>query len=1155
MQSKDYMTRNAPAIPEQIKGRLRGTSRLRDTLSDIRKTISPTRYPALLAWLPNVRHKGRGVFSGQFPNHITRLKRDWPLDPTPPEDEIRWATELLKSHTSKICSFVERAGEYERKALVGDYQGCSDFLDSIERDIGISIWSVETRIALLQAAYGLERQKGYVNGIRALRISNAVAVLAFYLSERNEPATNPLQFRRLMVERCEKWEIPQEYTDYLLFRLADVCNFSLETCAGILRFEATSSVVDYYDTYVRLAQKAVLTTGLPDSLLSGLEALADTINDHRICKVLLLNNSGKCRLSLLRRQQHICSDHLIQENFQRAVAAAESSSSADPMDVTIRFVSAQARAELGVEKPEGSGLGNRIEGLCSLLVTKNESTEDPYLETLRLTSAFQLTSFSGQLARFVSDQYSSHPISANVDALDAFLHSPYLDPHDLAWLPAPAIKTYAAALFEAYGLTPALAGELWRAGVQVPGFDQSSAEKAFGLGKDTVLQIRIHRELVCHNYDTALVLGREIDRSQSRYTRRLAARYIAHCLLKLRRLEEAIDFVVDRILSDPSAASMLPIADCAERLDKSARKLLAAKLSTPIILDLYSRHVSDRLDNLRAYAYEDFLIAHDIERPTALSRLAERFDRNLLVYYLQKICIPGIMQVSSAFSGSQELEQERLAICSILRQIDQPNAKEYELEIRQITRTQVIQQGVLHVDKSRIFVDQAAIRRWAERNLKEGFARYRALLEAGVDTGVIAFTDAVEDVLEGGKAAQTLLALPKNEANDLLDDLVSKLFAECMMNPEYGLDCYLSMRIRHGALSGQLRGPLEEQKIITQREGGSQRYKSNDFWLQKLDYLSPTAQQQFDTRLARFSHDYDSAIDKFAGEFIQVHSTEKEGGLFSKTLPALFLGVIATEIKQDTTFDDFISVYFNWFWQRVEIDLKTVRKRIDENLKPGINSLFASLQSDLESLIGDLPTPDLDRAIRVAQTGAQNALNQVNEWFRLRKPESVPSLTLEEIIDIGLQCVKNIHPDFRPHIDQSIPTLPSFVDWTPLSDIFFIVFENIQKHSGIIRPAVEITASESQDQFRIMVSSEVEVSANIDEAQNRVAKIKQAISEGSYQHGVRSEGGTGLMKLRKIIGQNPKKSNHLDFGFTHDNRFFVELELPYLEIPNEDTGR
>jgi hypothetical protein len=40
---------------------------------------------------------------------------------------------------------------------------------------------------------------------------------------------------------------------------------------------------------------------------------------------------------------------------------------------------------------------------------------------------------------------------------------------------------------------------------------------------------------------------------------------------------------------------------------------------------------------------------------------------------------------------------------------------------------------------------------------------------------------------------------------------------EFLTNPDHGLDCYLSMRIRHGTLAGQLRTPLEVEHLITQR--------------------------------------------------------------------------------------------------------------------------------------------------------------------------------------------------------------------------------------------------------------------------------------------------------------------------------------------------
>jgi hypothetical protein len=1143
------MSKGTSEIPQQIKGRLRGSSRLRTTLSDVRKTLNPSRYPALMAWLPRLRHNGRGVFSGQFPKDVTRLKKDWCLEPIPPEHEILWATELLKCHTPQIRVFIEKAGEYERRLLGQDFSEALAFLESTETDLGVSLWSIESRIALLQAAHGLERQKAYVNSIREARVSNGVAVVAFYVSQRSEPATNPLQFRLEMKDLAEKWDIPEDYRTYLLFRITDECNYSLETCAHVLRYEATSSIVDYYDSYVRLAQKAILGTGLSPAMRSGLEALGAAAFDHRISKILILDGTEGSAIPPLRPQQLAPFDHLVQGQWQPTITAAGSAAEADPLDVSIRFVAANANAETSTEKTEEGCLGNRIEKLCTLLVTKTDPTEDLQLESERLTAAFRLMSFSAQLGRFASDQLSSHPITSAPTALKAFLHNSYLDPRDLSWLPEPSLNRYAKALFDSYQLTPGLAAELWRADVGLTGFDLSSVETTHSLASDTALRIRIHRQLRSGQLDLALNSATALDQSQSQFSRRLAARSIAHCLLGLQRLDETIDFIAGRVMSDSALIPMLPINECAERLDKSTRKALAGKLSTPIVLDLFARYISDKFDNIRAYAYEDFLIANGMEKPSNLARVADRFDRKLLTYYLRRICTQEIMQVSSAFRGSQELEQERIAVCSLLRQLDEPNAKEYEAEITQITRNEAIRLGVRHVDQSRIFVDLAAIRRWAERNLRDGFGRYRALIQAGVDTGASAFHEALEDALAGEPVPQSILELPKNEANDLLTELVSRICLECMTNPEYGLDCYLSMRIRHGTLSGQLRGPLEEQKLITQREGFSQQYKPNEFWLQELSHLNSKGKQSLDTRLSQFSREYDSAIDSFAGEFIQVYSTEKQGGLFNEAIPRVLVGALATDVKSDTSFDDFVSMCFDVFWQCVELDLKVVRNKIDQELKPKINSLFVSLQTDLENPLADFRASELVRAVRIAQTGAQNALNQVNEWFRLRTPESAPSFELEEIIDIGLRCVEKIHPDFRPQISQETPLMPRFIDWTPLSDIFFILFENVQKHSGIVCPQIRIIASESEGHVRITVESQVGETVDVYEAQDRVRGIKRAILEGSYQQGMRSEGGTGLMKLRKIIGGRLKKPRHLDFGFRDSSWFFVELELPFHEIP------
>jgi len=587
---------------------------------------------------------------------------------------------------------------------------------------------------------------------------------------------------------------------------------------------------------------------------------------------------------------------------------------------------------------------------------------------------------------------------------------------------------------------------------------------------------------------------------------------------------------------------MLPIERCADRFDKPTRKRLAAHLSVPIILDLFSRHIDDRLDNVRAYAYEDFLLAYRLEKPSQLKPIIDRFDRNLMIYYLRHLCIPDVMQVSSAYGGSRDLEDERLAVCAMLTSLDDKNAKEYEAEIRDITRRQIIHQGVRQVEKSKIYIDVAAIRRWAEKDLKEAFARYQALLRAGMDSGASGFNEAVKDVLSGRPVSQEFLELPKNEASDLLLSMALAFHKECMTNPEHGLDCYLSMRIRHGALSGQLRGPLEEEKVITQRASDSSEYKSNEHWRSELYYLDGRQLSALDDRLRSFSKDFDGLIETFVRNYVQVQSHEKKTGLFKAPLTVISLRALAVDITPTCTFDEFLDACFTTFWESVEAALKGARNYIDSSFKPQLNQLFLNLESDVEVLAADFPVPELNRSIRIAQTGAQQAVEQVKDWFRLAKPLAEPGFSFEHLVDIGLQCVKKIHRDFDPLITEDIGQIPPLVGLTLFSDIFFIVFDNIRRHSGVgSSPRVTISAQSVGGNLHINIASEVATAA-APEAQARVERIKRAIAAGDYQSAVRSEGGTGLIKLRNIVGPD-RSVRRMDFGFRNDGWFFVELNL------------
>ena len=350
------------------------------------------------------------------------------------------------------------------------------------------------------------------------------------------------------------------------------------------------------------------------------------------------------------------------------------------------------------------------------------------------------------------------------------------------------------------------------------------------------------------------------------------------------------------------------------------------------------------------------------------------------------------------------------------------------------------------------------------------------------------------------------------------------------------------MRARHGSFAGQIRAPLEEESVITLRDGMSDDYKPNFFWLNRVGGDEDT-KRQIDLVLRSFAERFDTTVKEFADRSLQITSTDKPNGLFSYKIEALDLVIASVEVTPGDTFERFVDQGFVLFWQNVESCLELVRHAIDYDLKVKLNLIVGDLLASLEylkdqgSYVGDLITSVLG-----AQTKLQQSIEGLKEWFHTPKPASPRVFTMDEIIDISLQQVKRLHPDFDPRVDKNIPIDFEILELTRFTDMFFIIFENIQRHSGAgPSPSVDISVIRGEV-LEIEVVSEMRADGT---TEAKLSHLRQLIAAGQYQKIVKSEGGTGLIKLWNITN---KKGSKLEFGTT-GSKFRVFTSIPFsLEI-------
>jgi hypothetical protein len=1113
------------------------TARLRIPASDIQ---------ALVKWMPNARGKSGPVTSSRLPKRLELFRRLPPLNAVPLHREVAWVVAQIVEEAARLTHFVGLKSAFEQASCLGDARACFGALDAIEKDLGFSFWSIEARIGALQMHEGLEAQKNHLSKIlKILPGSDVVSFFAYHVSRRFEPSTVPTRFSGAFAEMTSRWDDADGLDTYLNFRVAGIAPISAMACANLCRYETPGSIVDQYETFVSMARTASIVDDdeTARAFDPAVARVAQLVQDERLNKIILLRGNLTA-LSHLTFVADPATDLVLEGNFIAADERIASCINSRPNDPALWRRRADIADALGEVIPSGSSPAESTPRLLQALSSEEHEGEREIVPLLRLALGFHNLSFAPSLLVYAYQALPSRKSTGIELGRIAFIERPGARPDDVALLPSAIRPAYLKAAAAALLPTPSLTRAAVIAGQPTEGMPDLCPEERF----------RAEVEALLLNGDTQAALaallprveGQDVGRS------RWAIREAANAMAALNENVELARFIVTHAARRPGIVRSLPVTDCVMGLDEDMRTGLLRELTLPIILHL-AAETDDNFTDARAYAYEDFLIAQGLDRPSQLDTMVGDHDPTLLSYYLRYICVPEIMQVSSEFQSTRELQEERIAVLRLLVEIDPANVKIYEDDLREITRSLLVHSGVRHIGQTKIFVDVPALRRWAERNLREDFSRFQSLLQVGLGIDRELVAAMLHRLAQRKPVPNGMLELPKNEATDLLVKMVVTLNREFLNNPDHGLDCYLSMRIRHGTLAGQLRTPLEVEHLITQRRVGSDDYTSNEQWIAalRLHRIDP---QAIDLRLASFSRDYDDLIAEISNDLIQIRSPERPEGLFDGGIRTTQLLLLATDLTQELSFETFLDLCFDIYWSRVDVCLTAVRDVCNEQIKPRISRMFNSLESEIATLAGTARS-DLETAIRSAATGANQALDIVADWFRLPAPIEVQVFPIEAMVDVGLKCVTTIYPEFHPTLRKKIkPALPPFGDALAFfSDVFFIVFDNIRRHSGLANPKVELTVEqidadegELRPRLRFLIESDVGNEVNAAAIETRLLRIRERIETDDYRSAVVSEGGTGLIKLHRILGRRNLEANMLTFGLSN-GRFFVDFKIFWRE--------
>ncbi|NVO85428.1 hypothetical protein [Hymenobacter terrestris] len=1086
------------------------------------------------------------------------------------EREVKWAKAVLSRYPTELSRFIGLKNDFSAALLTGHYDRAAACLERVEQEFGQSLWLIKQRIAFLQLSSGLEPQKRYAQQIKeAVGFSGPIALVAQWVSTRNENTVTSARFiadfEQLLLRIEER--VGEGWTDYLRYHVLTSETLSLASTEHLLRIESTRALVDYYEAFISFCQVTILQ-GRPARKAAASYAILKLISkvaDPRL--PVLLTALGRVAETAGSSGAPIAAyAKFRQGHYWAATELAQEELSRTPGNAVALTIAALGKAMEG----QGSTAEDELRNTALRL-----GSPGPVLQQL-LISRMEAVVFAGAAAsqeihelnkltlNFASLEWAVAPLLLLADEMSSRVETgqalPAVGLHIPRWHPL---------LLEALGRAYAT-GAYTEATVEANGEDSGtqyalgwvgmSTAAVEGLSTDSHQLLGGQRSYFAQRYAEAVGHGLALGQSVHPYFRRRGHRLVANSWLAAGEMSEACAFMARVYVREPQLQCMLPIAAAVGNLRPSQPewRLLQTSLALPILLDAYNKHVSRTNETLCGYAYEDFLTANGLERPSQLRHQRENLDPEQVIYFLRYVCVEPVMDASTTYQSSQEVADERLAVCRLLLEFDPANAEEYRLEIKDLVRQQVISKRKHEVEQSRIHVEVPKLQLWATAQLQESYHRYLTFVEAGLDAESLALrAEATAKAEKLDYEGLVAMSVPNNETSALFRTLVLELRDAYTSSTEFGLNRYLSTRIRHGTLETQLRRPLTAQQLITQRESESGPYQPNTYWPAQLG-LEPIEDTRLNKLLAEFSASYDALVSGIRTDWMQVRHNSEQVGLFEFTLTDGEITLLAAQIEADTTFRQFVDMVVEHLGRRLTTSLSIIRTRLRTEAWPAACELLNGLQRNAEMLNQPYVFGDLYTAINVARTETHAVFERVTSWFRPTQAVGDSPYMLEDVLSVAEALVQEVSPAFKAPLETNGETaMIKLVHGFPtLVDVFVNVFENVVRRSGLDVPQARlkiVTKGISPALSVVSITSTNALGDSIDrkELRERLASKQRELEEGKYASSIATEGGSGFFKIHRslrdfrISDKEPEAT--LNFGIM-DDEFEVEIQLPlYLQ--------
>lgn len=1025
---------------------------------------------------------------------------------------------IFEQHQYDLNLFIQLQSEFEICLLKSDYDQCYEILDKINNNISYSFWAADIKIKLDRLVKGLSEASGTYNELhRQNKKLHQLCYWSFKTSATDVPFNSE-------VERFLQKFSDDFYRGFIVSH----CFQYFDLYEGNWMYtSSTFSIIDLYCTFI-FSLEFLSKTTLQNSIFKHyISIINKTIDDSRVQKLCFLLNISRDACLNSTERDGIIKKYYCEKLYDEVIQESENYLVQNPADIAVMDVFVKSciiQHKNIAELHENSPMYKRIiYSYYQYFINNSES--DVYKQKLiNLCDVWVMFSSIKHLLLIIRDREENDltKLSKNY-----WRKSHGLNFQDVTFYEEKKDKESFLSSWnhDLYHLYKKNEQKL----ETVDFFDLQLIDRQVSFQEVSTLDLLINKK------------------SFQPFYRNSICSFVFNQYLTQNKINEAVSFFVREML-DKEPLHLTLFSENNKVVDNLVGTDIDKSFDNPLDFSIFYTYINAE-PYKRYLSYKRYLKQIHLDKPSDI--IIDGSDEQR--FFLENVADRKVLALHSRmFKDSNEVIEERILICKNLYEFYKE--KQYLEEISSLNKEQQVNGFVRQVDYSKIYVDIESIK---NKELKDKEFNSIFDLFKSTDENLKLLEDNptglknILSILQNAGLSLTIYTGDKSVEVDYKYSLFKKLCLDIrdkfVFDPKYGLDYYLSTRIRHGTIDNQLRNHLQEYHLVTNTDESS-AYLPNSYWIQKFN-VSNDKLTNCTEIFSDFSKQIDEIISTLKSEYIQIKTetvADKEKAIFDFSDYQIenYIHHIYLECFQ-FDFDEFVSVVFNKLWEYTELCMKQMRVLLD-NTHAKMRELLEQLSSNISNEINTNSTflRGFKDSITSCQTQLQSDFNTVQGWFH-RENAFAFDFTISQVIDASLMAINRINQDSL-QIQRDIKSTSSFRGdcFGSFHDLFHDLFNNVldyEKKKNYKKGQSQVVVEENQSILHIRVINPIkkddvsELGKLIEETSNYSVQINKGRS--------RSEGKSGFAKIYNIVQNVFESDDNTYQNLVANEKFMADITI------------